>query len=200
MNFKGIINKVYGFFKPDNRENYILNNKGGKKNTSGILYVSKITKTDLKQGFTWIYQYYNEDTGKKTSFNRVNFNELEIAVKSKNLPWIVLDEDKYKNIKKMYPDVKTDKGGVDSNRHFVNISKSANTTGIMFVYKRKTKTYKQGFTWSYHYYGEDGKRKFITRINLDDLEVAVKSKGFEWVILDEEKYHKSLELNKKYHG
>ena len=64
-------------------------------------------------------------------------------------------------------------------------SKSKNTTGIFRVGKHKRKSVDQGFTWSYKYY-ENGVQCEIERVNLEDLEKEVKSRGLEWIYLGDE--------------
>ena len=61
----------------------------------------------------------------------------------------------------------------------MRISEYRNTTGYFRVTKQKTKMCKQGFIWAYQYY-EDGKRKSITSISIDELEKKVKAKGLLW--------------------
>lgn len=62
------------------------------------------------------------------------------------------------------------------------ISEAQNTSGYFRVTKQKNKTYKQGFTWKYHYY-EDGKQKAICSVSIKKLEEKVKEKGLKWEIL-----------------
>ena len=69
----------------------------------------------------------------------------------------------------------------------LNQSKKTSETGYFRVNKRKDLTCTQGFIWVYHYIGEDGKTKYILRVNLKDLKEKVLSEGLEWEIVDEEK-------------
>ena len=62
------------------------------------------------------------------------------------------------------------KMGVDSSR---------NTIGYFRVFKKKEKSYKQGFRWVYQYC-EGDKRKSISSVDLSKLEEKVKAKGLEW--------------------
>jgi hypothetical protein len=61
---------------------------------------------------------------------------------------------------------------------------STNSTGYYRVYKEKGKQYAQGFTYTYSVDSSrlDGKRSRskIRRVNIDDLEKAVKAAGYEW--------------------
>ena len=64
-------------------------------------------------------------------------------------------------------------------------SQKNNTSGYYRVYKHKSKSCKQGFTWEYRYTDEDGKRKKICSVDLDLLEKKVKAQGFEWRCFNE---------------
>lgn len=61
----------------------------------------------------------------------------------------------------------------------IKISKFDNTSGYFRVCKFKDETCKQGFMWSYQYY-ENGKRKVISRVNIEDLEKEILKRGLEW--------------------
>ena len=51
-----------------------------------------------------------------------------------------------------------------------------------------------GFTWQYHYY-KNGKKVRISNINLSRLEEKIRSKGLEWIIIDENKAKHSYTEN-----
>ena len=78
------------------------------------------------------------------------------------------------------------KGMKFSDKWKQNLSKSTNSSGFYRVGKHKGKSFKQGFTWRYTYY-EDGNYTDICSVNLLKLKKRVIEKGFDWVILDEEK-------------
>ena len=65
-----------------------------------------------------------------------------------------------------------------------NIRRRQNNTGYYRVSKCLNGHCNQGFIYSYQYF-EDGKRKAIRRINLNDLEDAVKEKGLLWSKLED---------------
>lgn len=48
------------------------------------------------------------------------------------------------------------------------------------VVKTKASYMKQGFTWKYKYYDEQGKLKYITSVDLNKLKEKVLAKGLEW--------------------
>ena len=68
----------------------------------------------------------------------------------------------------------------------MKLSKAHNTSGYYRVHKSKDKCCKQGFIWTYQYYGENGKTKKIRSVNIDTLEEKVKSKGLPWIKLEKE--------------
>ena len=73
------------------------------------------------------------------------------------------------------------KGKSNSLESNVKRSKTQSITSNYFrVYKHKNLECKQGFDWRYSYYGEDGKRKEISSVDIKKLEEKVKGKGFEW--------------------
>ena len=71
-------------------------------------------------------------------------------------------------------------GTKNSLKTMLKRSKTLNQTGYFRVMKIKKKGTKQGFTWLYTYYDDNGKRKRITNISLKKLEEKVKAKGLEW--------------------
>ena len=79
-----------------------------------------------------------------------------------------------------------------SKNHRINLAKSLNSSGILNVCKSFTDNCTQGFNWQYWYY-EDGEQKYFSAIDLLRLKEKVLSKGFEWIIVDEEKANESLE-------
>lgn len=61
-----------------------------------------------------------------------------------------------------------------------------NTSGYYNVCKHKDKKNKQGFTWHYRYYDENGKRKSIYSVDINKLEQKVKAKGLKWLKFEKE--------------
>lgn len=58
--------------------------------------------------------------------------------------------------------------------------KAKNTTGFFNVCKKKDKKLRQGFCWNYQYYDKNGKRKNISSVDIEKLEMKVKEKGLQW--------------------
>ena len=71
------------------------------------------------------------------------------------------------------------KGKTLSDEHKIKLSEVRNTIGYYNVYKKKCPSCKQGFIWVYSYC-VDGKRIFISSVNLEKLEQKVKAKGLVW--------------------
>ena len=68
---------------------------GEKNNKTGILRVYKKKERKNTQGFTWKYEYYDEK-GKKRFISSIRIRELRDKILSKNLEWIIIDEEKMK--------------------------------------------------------------------------------------------------------
>lgn len=61
------------------------------KNTTGYYRVSKQTSKTAKQGFTWIYRYY--ENGKRNCISNINLDGLEKEVKKRGLEWYKIGDD-----------------------------------------------------------------------------------------------------------
>ena len=61
-------------------------NMSEARNTSGYFRVSKHKCKTCKQGFKWIYQYYDENN-KRKNISSVDIKKLEEKVKAKGLEW-----------------------------------------------------------------------------------------------------------------
>lgn len=59
-------------------------------NTTGYFRVSKCKSKDRKQGFAWVYWYY--ENGKHRAISSVNIDKLEEKVVAKGLPWFKLSD------------------------------------------------------------------------------------------------------------
>lgn len=66
------------------------------------------------------------------------------------------------------------------------LSEARNTTGYYRVGKIKNLRCRQGFTYRYQYYDDDGKRHSIENVDIKKLEEKVKAKGLEWFKLDDD--------------
>lgn len=64
------------------------------KNTTGFYRVSKKKNLQLKQGFRWVYRYYQD--GKQINISSINLYKLKEKILSKNLEWEIIDEEKAK--------------------------------------------------------------------------------------------------------
>lgn len=60
------------------------------KNTSNYYRVSKITKKDTKQGFTWAYRYL--ENNKQKQISSVDLETLKKKVQTKGLPWYKIND------------------------------------------------------------------------------------------------------------
>lgn len=115
--------------------------------------------------------------GKK--FSDEHRRKIREALKGKNNPWYGKhhsDESKRKI-------GLGNKGKIVSEETKRKISESRNKSGYLNVSKHKDKTCKQGFTWRYIYY-ENGKRKEISSVDIEELEKKVRGKGLKWQKLE----------------
>lgn len=62
-------------------------NMSKAKNISGYFRVHKNENSSLKQGYRWVYSYY-DNNGKRHSITSVNIDKLEQKVKKEGLLWI----------------------------------------------------------------------------------------------------------------
>lgn len=65
------------------------------RNTSGYYRVFKKKDSHCKQGFRWVYSYY--ENGKYKRITNVDINKLEEKVKAKGLEWIKFDDEVLEN-------------------------------------------------------------------------------------------------------
>lgn len=64
----------------------------------------------------------------------------------------------------------------------LRMSKVRNKTGIFRVSKYPCKDCKNGFTWAYRYYDENGNPKTISSVDLEILKQKVLELGLEWIV------------------
>ena len=149
----------------------------GKRNKSGYYRVSIKKSTHVKQGFYYEYSYPNG--GNRKTIKSVDIRKLEEKVKSKGLPWRVINPE---------------------NARLTNEKNNArihnNKTGFFRLNKNKSLAKKQGFIWRYKYKDGD-KYKTISRTNLTELYEYVLKKGLPWYITDQKLAMKSIEENRK---
>ena len=62
-------------------------NQSKKQNTSGYFRVTKYKCETCKDGYAYVYQYYN-DKKEKQRITRADIKKLEQAVKERGLPWL----------------------------------------------------------------------------------------------------------------
>ena len=138
------------------------------KTSTGFFRVIKADANENMMGYTWQYRINYHDV----CFNYASLVELKERVIAEGLDWLIVDEElaeKSKQLEKEYWDTR----------------KKNNTSGIHNVYKHKDKTCKQGFTWQYQFKDENGKKRIMSNVNLDDLKARVLDKGFKWIVFED---------------
>lgn len=69
------------------------NLKRSKNNSTGFYRVRKMIDKTCKQGYLWVYEYYDEN-GKHKKFRRTNFFDLKKEVERRHLIWHIVDINK----------------------------------------------------------------------------------------------------------
>ena len=83
---KGEKHHMYGkHMREEHRKNL-----SKSRNTTGFYRVSKEKCKSCKQGFKWVYAYYDEK-GKRKKITTVNLKKLEEKVKTKGFDWFKLE-------------------------------------------------------------------------------------------------------------
>lgn len=81
-------NPNYGRLSDEHREKI-----SRAKNTTGFFRVHKQKNSAYKQGFRYVYKYYDDDK-KHHAISSVSLEKLEKKVKAKGLEWFKLEDDK----------------------------------------------------------------------------------------------------------
>lgn len=150
------------------------------KNTTGIYRVTISKNPTTKQGFSFQYQYH--ENNKIHTISSVNLNNLKERVLDNNLPWRIIDENK---AKQTYEINKT------------AISSPSNNSGLYHVSICRNKGYKQGFVFQYHY-TINNEKKSLSSNDLNKLRQRVIKKKLPWKVIDEKKAQETFKLNNKY--
>ena len=144
-----------------------------EQTTTGIMHLFKKDSKDTTQGYRWIYRYSENGKSKEiTSISLINIKEKAL---SKNLPWIIIDEDKANDIFNKYGKTK---------------EQLTWKFGINKISKIKMKN-KQGFAWQY-ITKIDGKQKQITSAKIHKLQEKIIKQGLPWEIIDEAKAKETM--------
>lgn len=159
-----------------NKNKYKNKNKNKKRtHTTGIKGVSK--KKEKDQRINWIYR--KTINGKLTAIGSVNLLELKRKVLEKNLPWEVIDEDKYNESLK------------ENKQALLKSPKRENIAGVLGVYKKR---FKNRYRWVYRRKIDETLNEYTSN-DLTKLKEKVLDKGLPWEIIDDSKYNDSLKEN-----
>lgn len=85
---KGENNPFYG----KNHSDKIKKQISKSKNSTGFYRVTKHNNKECKQGFRWMYRYFNNK--KQKAIVSTDLNKLKQKVLAKNLEWCIIDEEK----------------------------------------------------------------------------------------------------------
>lgn len=73
--------------KPKNFSESAKINRSKSTNTSGYFRVTKKRDDSCKQGFVWVYQYYNSEKKERGYLSSVSLNKLKEKVLDNGLEW-----------------------------------------------------------------------------------------------------------------
>ena len=91
---KSTIQKIVEKKKGKSLSESTLKNMSKAKNSSGFFRVYKVRNPKCKQGFTFVYSYY--DNGKRVQIRNVNLKKLEKIVKDRGLDWCIINNENAK--------------------------------------------------------------------------------------------------------
>ena len=170
--FKDLVK--YGESQGFSKENFSYDDK------YGLLNVNLLKNEKSLTGYYWVYKYYIDGKLKRIFHN--DLYKLEEKVRHKGLPWKIVNE--YKAIKTFELN-----DNLQENKRTPSFKKRGrkNTSGVKGVCRHTHKKSKVGFYWDYR-----NKIESLQAISLEELCEKVLSKGYEWVILDEELYRKNI--------
>lgn len=159
------------------------NKENPLKSKYGILNVGLVKNSKVVTGLQWNYSYY--DGERIRVIHSYDLRILRKKVLSVGEDWIITDNrqaiDTYKKNNEL----------VKLHDSVLNETTRRNRTGVKYVSKNHSTKYKTGYYFMYH--ESDNKR--VTSAHLKDLKVKVLNNGWEWIIIDEERYLNALKLD-----
>ena len=156
---------------------------------SGLHNVTLSRCKNVLTGYTWKYSYYDKSVDKLRAFTSIDLKLLRRKVEDNGLEWVVTDLNKAKE-------------SYDLNKKLLNKHKllkqetkqRGNSSGVKYVCKTKEKYSLLGYYWRYYDYK---KKKSYSRKTLLELKDFVTSKGYDWIVINEEQYNKFVEEENK---
>ena len=173
----------------------------------GLLNITIMRSKNTIFDFAWVYKYYDKKKEKLRSLVSVDLLQLRKKVESEELPWVVTDIDKAKQMYDFDKEMRLqrsdllkesakkrgDKMRAKKRDKYLN----RNKVGVRYVYRSRNhgKWY-----WKYHQRVNigNGNYEFIqfTSKTLLGLREKVEKRGLDWDIIDEKKYKKALESDR----
>lgn len=153
---------------------------------TGIFRVSKHIAPNYALGYSFEYRHTNN--GEQIYVASGVLRLLEQRVKCAGYEWKILDE-------------KIAKQTLDTNEKDlknINYAPFKNNTGVFRVYKKKNKRSSKGFIYQYGFKDEiNNKKKTINSVDMNILEGKIKANNLPWVVIDEDKFKRTLEEDKR---
>ena len=146
-------------------------------NSTGFFRVSKVKTKSFNQGFSYVYQYY-DDNGKPKRIRSKNLSDLEEKVHKKGLIWMKINK------------INAEKTLKFEKNKFETRYKQTNT-GFFRVHKTKPNGGKSVFRDIFR--DKNGKNKSINSVSIRKLRQKIEKKGLVWKVIDEEQAKKTWE-------
>ena len=146
-------------------------------NLTGFFRVSKVKTKSFNQGFSYVYQYY-DDNGKPKRIRSKNLSDLEEKVHKKGLIWMKINK------------INAEKTLKFEKNKFETRYKQTNT-GFFRVHKTKPNGGKSVFRYIFR--DKNGKNKSINSVSIRKLKEKIEKKGLVWKVIDEEQAKKTWE-------
>lgn len=146
-------------------------------NTTGFFRVTKIKSDSFSQGFSYVYQYYDED-GNPKRIRSKNLDDLQEKVQKKGLPFFKIDKIMAKKT-------------LEFEKNKFKLRYKPTNTGFFRVHKTKPNGGKSVFRYTFR--DKNGKNKSINSISIRRLKKKIEKNGLVWKIIDEEQAKKTWE-------
>ena len=150
----------------------------GSANVGGHGYYAITSSVEGNCG-KLVHRLVYEETHKCTLFRQAIIHHIDgnkLNNSPENLELLSLAEHNSKH----KTGIKQNKKNTLTWEEYLETFTKKNTSGYLRVYKQKNPKTSQGFTYKYQYYDDEGNRKAIERVNLEDLEKEVKARGLPW--------------------
>ena len=149
------------------------------RDSLGIRDVTLIKSKKNASGKRWDYNY--SDGNKRKVLCSYDLRKLEKRVTGLGLPWIVVDSTKAEESYALNDELLQ-----------IKESKMRTSSGVKYVSRHKSDKSKKGYRWAYV---RKKQNVHISSSNLKKLRERITDKGYDWIVIDEVKYNKLIDMD-----